>query len=225
MRQLSGLIIAAAIVLGGRAVSAQGMSELPIFYPLEKAAEGTFSKYAVKLPNGSAVALEIALVGREAGAHWIEWAMKVPGKGEMAIKMLVADEVKRMLVQQSGMPQPMELPPNGVSGGAPKVTRPDAATLVSEDSLKTAAGSFKAKHYRKKVKTEGGEATIDLWAAEGAAPLGLVKMVQSLGAQSTSMELVATGKGARSHITGVPIKAPEGLAPAKATGGPAPGKK
>ncbi len=215
MKKLAGLMIAAAVLLGGRVASAQGMAELPVFYPLEKVADGTFARYAVKLPDASAVELEIALVGREAGAHWIEWAMKVPGKGEMAIKMLVADEVKRMLVQQSGMPQPMEIPPKSAMGGAPKVTRPDPSTLVGEESLKTAAGTFKTKHYRRKVKTPGGEATIDLWAADGAAPLGLVKMAQSMGAQTTTMELAATGKGAKSKITGTPVKPPSGPAPGK----------
>lgn len=215
MTKLAGLMIAAAIALGGRAASAQGMSELPIFYPLAKAAEGAFSRYAVKLPDGSAVELEIALVGREAGAHWLEWAMKVPGKGEMAIKMLVADEVKRMLVQQPGMAQPMELPPKGPGGGAPRVTRPDPQSLVGEETVKTAAGTFKAKHYRRKVKTAGGDAVIDLWATDGAAPLGLVKMAQAMGAQTTSMELVASGKGAKSRITGTPAKLPAAPAPGK----------
>ncbi len=220
MKKLAGLMIVAAVLLGGRVVSAQGMAELPVFYPLDKVAEGTFAKYAVKLPDASSVDLEIALVGREANAHWIEWAMKVPGKGDMAIKMLVGDEVKRMLVQQSGMPQPMEIPPKGAMGGAPKVTRPDPSTLVGEESLKTAAGTFKAKHYRRKVKTPAGEATIDLWAADGAAPLGLVKMVQSMGTQTTTMELSAMGKGAKSRIAGTPVKQP-GPAPS----GPAQRKK
>ena len=72
--------------------------------------------------------------------------------------------------------------------------------------MKVAAGSFKAKRY--KTKTAKGD-TLEFWVNDTIAPLGLVKMEgeQNLGPNGkgkVTVELVATGKGAKATITKKP---------------------
>jgi hypothetical protein len=159
----------------------------------------------------------------------MEGGMMAMMGGKMTMKMVMdpdpttaAKPVKQMIMQ-IGDQDPMLAPD---SMPAQKYSKPDPNTLVGKETVKVAAGSFKTAHYR--TKTE--QATIDVWVAEEAPPTGLVKMTTSAiqaGAQQmpgVTMELAATGKGAKPTIT----KAPKPFDPQKMMGGAAPdqgGKK
>ena len=104
------------------------------------------------------------------------------------------------LVIQMGPNDPMEMQTGGAQG---QFAKPDPKTLLKEETLKVAAGSFKTKHYRN--KTAQGD-SVDSWVAESVAPIGLVKMemTQKSNPMVTgpiTMELASVGKDAKPAIT------------------------
>jgi hypothetical protein len=172
-------------------------------------------------------------VGRDASSVSMETSMEggmmAMMGGKMTMKMVMdpdpttaAKPVKQMIMQL-GDQDPMLAPDNMP---AQKYSKPDPSTLVGKETLKVAAGSFKTAHYRTKTP----QAMVDVWVAEEVPPTGLVKMTTSAiqaGAQQmpgVTMELAATGKGAKPTIT----KAPKPFDPQKMMGGAGPdqgGKK
>lgn len=141
--------------------------------------------------------------------------------GKMTLKVVMepdpttaAKPVKEM-VMQIGSQDPT-MAPSGVN--VPKYSKPDPKTMVAQETIKVAAGSFKTVHYRSNTP----QGIVDVWVSEEAAPTGVVKLMGS-GAMGTGpgqppgmvMELVAKGKGAKPVIT----KAPQPYDPQKAKGG------
>ena len=105
------------------------------------------------------------------------------------------------LVLQVGANDPMEMPIEGAQ--AHQFAKPDPKTLVKEETIKVAAGSYKTKHYHD--KTPQGD-TVDYWVTESLAPIGLVKIEMTQKSNPMingpiKMELLAVGKDAKTIIT------------------------
>ena len=91
-----------------------------------------------------------------------------------------------------------------------KFQHPDAKNLVGKEEIKVAAGTFQASHYREK----NAMGTVDVCVNETVPPLGLVKVItapdvdksapDAMQIPAATMELSATGKGAKPVITKKP---------------------
>lgn len=86
-----------------------------------------------------------------------------------------------------------------------RFVKPDPKKLVGKETVKLAAGTFSAEHYRHEGPRGG---TVDFWLAKEVGPFGLVKMEMDRpagpdgeGGGKVTMELVGKGKGATAEIT------------------------
>jgi hypothetical protein len=196
------------------AVASAQMSQgppTPLVTDLAKVPSGSWAQYSMKVGTMPPMTMKMALVGKSPAGNIIE--MSVEGGATAKLGKVVtqvtlqggADGVSKpqKLVIQMGPNDPMEMQTGGAQG---QFAKPDPKTLVKEETLKVAAGSFKTKHYRN--KTAQGD-SVDSWVAESAAPIGLVKMemTQKSNPMVTgpiTMELTAVGKDAKPSITKAP---------------------
>lgn len=230
MFKTMSLALLVVTVLVPRPASAQMSPQppMPMVVDLKKAEVGSWASYSMNLGEGK-MTTKTALVARAASSVTmetsVEGGMLAMMGGKMTMKVVMdpdpttAAKPVKQAVMQIGDQDPM-LAPDTMR--AQKYSKPDPSTLVGRETIKVAAGSFKTAHYRS--KTEHG--TVDVWVSEDVLPTGLVKLVtppiQSGGQQvpGMTMELEATGKGAKPTIT----KAPKPFDPQKMMGGMAPPK-
>lgn len=230
-------IIALALVLlpaVAVAQSAGAPQSLPLVVDLKKAAVGSWADYGMSFGDVK-MKSRWALVARDASSTMVEMAMQggpaARMGGKITLKMVLdpdpigAAKPVKEIVMQIGDGDPMQAPPDAPTQ---KFQKPDPKTLVGKETIKVTAGSFKTTHYRDHTSV----GTVDVWVSEEVPPLGLVKFVTtpepSTGKAShppvppATLELVATGSGAKPSITG-PAKP---FNPAQMMGGaPAAGKK
>lgn len=203
-------LFALAIPLSASAQIAQG-PPTPLAVDLAKVPVGSSAQYNVTVGTMGPMTMRLGLVGRAAAGNTIETSIEggiaARAGGKMITQMTVPSgsngKVQKMVLQL-GANDPMEMPIEGAQ--AQQFSKPDPKTLVKEETIKVAAGSFKTKHYHD--KTAQGD-TVDFWVSENVMPIGLVKMeaTQKNNPQiggPIKMELVATGKGAKSSITKAP---------------------
>ena len=157
---------------------------------------GAGAVYQVEGRGQPAMSWEIAVVGKEQGAYWIENRMAVPE--ESIMKMLVSPGAppKRMIVKAAGQPA-MELPVLQAQG-LPETNLKQTAKLVGKEQVSTPAGSFACDHYQ--MSERGG--TTDVWVTAAVSPYGLVKMTS----RDTTVTLAKVVKGAKTRITETPQK-------------------
>jgi hypothetical protein len=183
----------------------------PLAVNLEKVKIGSSARYSVKVGAMEPMTMSIGLVGRNGGANMIETSIEgglAARTGKMTTQMTLpsgsSGKVQRMVLQL-GDNDPMEMPIQGAQ--AQQFAKPNPKTFVKTETIKVPAGSFKAKHYHD--TTPRGD-TVDYWISESVTPIGLVKMEATeksnpMIAGPISMELVGTGKDAKSAIT-KPVK-------------------
>lgn len=209
-------IIALALVLLPAVAAAQptgSPQSLPLVVDLRKAAVGSWAEYGMTFGEAT-MKSRWALVARDASSTTLEMSMQggptVQMGGKVTLKMVLdpdpigAAKPVKEIVMQIGDGSPMQAPPDAP---AQKFQKPDAKTLVGKETIKVAAGSFKTTHYR----DHSPVGTVDVWVSEEIPPLGLVKVVTTpepkTGGASpppippATMELVATGTGAKPTIT------------------------
>ena len=224
------LALVVGMALAPRPASAQMSPQppMPMVVDLKKVALGSWASYSMEM-GGTTMSTKTALVARDASSvsmeTSVEGGMMAMMGGKMTMKVVMdpdpttAAKPVKQAVMQIGDQEPM-LAPDTMQ--TQKYSKPDPSTLVGKETIKVAAGSFKTAHYRN--KTEHGPA--DVWVSEDVLPTGLVKLVtppmQSGGQQvpGMTMELAATGKGAKPTIT----KPPGPFDPQKMMGGMAPPK-
>jgi len=155
---------------------------------------GAGAVYQLEQKGQPAMTWEIAVVGQEANAYWIENRTSVPG--EAISKMLMAPgQVKRLIVKAEGQPA-MEFPAQ--AAGAPQTDLKQTAKLVGHEQITTPAGTFGCDHYQ--ILERGGPT--DVWVTPSVSPYGLVKMTSS----GITLTLAKVVKGAKSRITETPQK-------------------
>jgi hypothetical protein len=219
------LALAIAITLTPDSALAQMSPQppMPMVVDLKKAEIGSWASYSMTMGQMS-MSTKLALVARDATSVSMETSMEggmmAMMGGKMTVKLVMdpdptsAAKPVKQIVMQVGDQDPM-LAPDTMP--AQKFSRPDPNTLVGKETIKVAAGSFKTSHYRS--KTEQG--TADVWVSEDVLPTGLVKLTTSsiqAGDQQlpgVTMELAASGKGAKPIIT----KAPTPFDPQRMMGG------
>ena len=162
------ILLVAALLLAPAAAWAQ-MAQgppTPLAVDLAKQTVGSWAKYNMTMGTMPPMTMKMALVGRAAGANTLE--MSVEGglaakAGQVVTQMTLAPGSEgnvQKLVLQVGSHDPMEMPVQGAQGK--QFSKPDPKNLVKEETVKVAAGSFKAKHYHD--KTPQGD-TVDFWVS------------------------------------------------------------
>jgi hypothetical protein len=180
---------------------------MPIAVDLAKVPVGSWAEYRMVMGTLPPTKMRVALVARSAGSTVVETTLEggmLSANNKMVMHMALApgaDAAVKTVAVQVGANDPMDLPLE-MTGTKP-FTRPKPKTLVGSETVKTANGTYKAKHYREKT-AEGDK--IDYWVSEGVLPLGLVKIEveQKDGPNSIvrlTMDLTGTGKEAKPALT------------------------
>lgn len=208
MRRLPHLLALVSLAVFPAVASAQ-MSQgppTPLVTDLSKVTVGSWAKYKTTMGNMPPMSTKMALVKHSASGNTLEMSVEggmVAKAGNVITQMTLApgsSDVEKMVLQV-GTNDPMELPVEG--GQSHQFSKPDPKTLVKDETVKVAAGSFKTKHYR--TKTDKGD-TADFWVSESVAPIGLVKMEMNQKSNPMitgpiKMELASVGKQAKSSIS------------------------
>ncbi|HXJ21481.1 MAG TPA: hypothetical protein VMT03_14720 [Polyangia bacterium] len=202
-------LLAAAVPTVASAQIAQG-PPTPLAVDLGKVPVGSSSQYSVTVGSMAPMTMKIGLVGRAAGGNTIETSIEggiAARAGKMITQMTLptgsGGKVQKMVLQL-GSNDPMEMPIEGAQ--SQQFSKPDPKTLVKEETVKVAAGSYKTKHYHD--KTPQGD-TVDFWVSEKVLPIGLVKMEATQKSNPMiggpiKMELTGSGNDAKSSITKAP---------------------
>ncbi|HEY6475056.1 MAG TPA: hypothetical protein VI456_00655 [Polyangia bacterium] len=206
------LLVLAVLLTVPAAASAQ-MTQgppTPLAVDLAKVTVGSWAKYNMSMGTMPPMSMKMALVSRAAAGNTLE--MSVEGglaakAGKVVTQMTLApgsEGTVQKLILQVGANDPMEMPVQGAQGK--QFSKPDPKNLVKEETVKVAAGSYKAKHYHD--KTPQGD-TVDFWVSETVPPLGLVKIEMTQKSNPMingpiKMELAAVGKDAKPVITKKP---------------------
>lgn len=150
--------------------------------------------------------LEMSVVAKDTAdgkeAYWLEFGHTDARSGQlMYAKMLVTRDdfqFHRIIFQQPGQPQPMEMPINSGMGRQPSMQE-DATekwSKVGTETITVPAGTFSCDHWTK------GEGKGDVWTSSKVSPMTLVKQTSP----GRSMVLMRVLTDAQDHITGTPIK-------------------
>jgi hypothetical protein len=214
MRRSVFIALAALTVSSAAWGQAPGVpAGMPLVVDMRKIDVGSWADYAMSM-GSIKLTSRWALVARDKKSNTLEMTTSGgPVAKPMILRMVLAADPTsdakppRPMVIQFGNETPMLAPPETA---AQKFQLPDEKKAVGKEELKVAAGTFKTTHYRD--KNEMG--TVDIWVNEGVAPLGIVKVLttpqvdksapEAMQIPAATMELTATGKGAKPAITKKP---------------------
>jgi hypothetical protein len=211
--------LALALVIGlsfPSLASAQGPgvpAGMPLVVDMKKVELGSWAEYTMTM-GSIALSSRWALVARDAKSNTLEMTTKGgPVAKPVVLRMVLAadptssEKAPKPMVMQFGDEAPMFVPSDTP---VQKFQQPDPKNLVGKEDLKVAAGTFKTSHYRDK----NAMGTVDVWVNETVSPLGLVKVITSpevdknapaaMQIPAATMELAATGTGAKPAITKKP---------------------
>ncbi len=183
---------------------------MPLVVNMRKVAIGSWSDYAMSM-GSMALTSRWALVARDRRSNTLEMTTTGgPVAKPVVLRMVLpADPTSdkkppRPMVVQFGNEAPMRVPPDTP---VQKFQHPDPAKMVGKETIKVAAGTFATTHYRDK----NAMGTVDVWVNDKVYPLGIVKVLTTPGDMKgqpaemkvppATMELAATGKGAKAKIT------------------------
>jgi hypothetical protein len=220
-RHLPRLLRAHALALvvlslsASRAAQAQAPGPappIPMAVDLKKVPVGVWADYDMAMGKMPPMKSRMALVAKGAGTSTIEMTMEggmlAMTGGKLLLQTIVSNDQSaekpiKKSVMQIGDNAPMELPIS--ADQQHQFRKPNPKSLVGEETIKVAAGSYKTKHYRD--KTPDGD-VFDVWVSPDVPPFGLVKIVvEPKSAQMAqaggplSIELQGTGKNAKMAIT------------------------
>lgn len=214
MKRIIALVLA-LLPTSALAQATGSPQSLPLVVDLKKVPVGSWAEYGMKFGEID-MKSRWALVARDDKSTTMEMSMdnpmaaQMPGGGKITLKMVMdpdpvnAQNPVKEMIMQIGNGDPMMAP---AEAPRQKFQKPDARTLVAKESIKVPAGTFKTSHYRDHTAV----GTVDVWVSEDVAPLGLVKVLTTPEPQQSdgkkveippaTMELVATGTGAKPAIT------------------------
>lgn len=209
MTRLRSLLLAlGALMLAPPVLGAQAICGGQIAAP----AEGGYAEYRTRLPDGAERAVRFAVIGSEAreGTRniWFETRIQSAGKAPVVSQLLVpgfpydASSLEDAVLQlSSGVP--VHLTPSQLARGRQHlpgllqaiVDACKSGSLVGQETIKVAGGTFKAHHYRNALRGS------DIWVSS-EVPFGVVKLTD--GTDKSSMELRAVGSNAKSSLNAPP---------------------
>lgn len=173
-----------------------------------KPAVGAWAEYGFESKKGNTLkskgVYRFSVVGKEGEAFWLEEKMtrEIPapkhGAGVSIIKMLIGgkDGLRKMYVKSGTRVMDM----SGMMGASTKKAQAERAKTplkdAGQETVKVAAGSYKATHY----SFDNGKSVGDIWVKPGIGPYGLIKQVHTSGASQVTMELLSSGGDAQSEV-------------------------
>lgn len=208
-RSLTGLAVLGALAMAPAALAAQAICGGRISTP----AAGNYAEYQVTQGEGAGQQVRFAIVGAQdqsaARNVWFETVITSPGQPTLVNQLLVpgfpyeasaiaagtiqitdsaktfsrrlsAGELARLRGGLTGLPAAIV---EGCKSG----------TLVGTETIQAAGRSIRVQHYRNALRGS------DIWVSS-EVPFGIVKLTD--GTDHTSMELTATGTGAKSSLKG-----------------------
>ena len=214
MRRFPCLALAALLLPTPASAQAPGVpAGMPLVVDMKKIELGSWAEYSMTM-GSITLSSRWALVARDAKSNTLEMTTKGgPVAKPVVLRMVLAadptsaEKAPKPMVMQFGNDAPMFVPSDTP---VQKFQQPDPKNLVGKEELKVAAGTFKTSHYREK-NTMG---TVDVWVNETVSPLGLVKVITTpevdkkaptaMQIPAATMELSATGTGAKAAITKKP---------------------
>lgn len=170
-----------------------------------KAPVGSWAEYTTTMKGrNETVKIRYALVEKTAKSMAIEIDGTTP-MGPVLMRMEYqptgadAYKISKAIMQMgTNAPQEMPVPPN-----APLLKKgEEVGEPVGKTSIKTAAGTFDCKQFRKTIP----QGTFDLWMNDKVLPVGLVKQASQDGTLMTILS--ATGTGATSKMSKLPPAKP-----------------
>ena len=215
MRRASLLTLATLALLGTAPLPAQAGAcasrgpKLP--------AAGGWSEY--KTDSGT---MRMAYIGKDAAGERMEISMDRPARGGRpggpAIFQIVVpgfpyqmSEAKEVIIQMGTEP-PMKMSEQMLSmmrsrmPSAPQISNEMCARMVEigKERITVPAGTYETTHYRDTTRAN------DVWVSQTVA-FGMVKAV----AEGRTIELQATGTGAKTKLTGTPQEMNPGMMPGR----------
>jgi len=215
MRRASLLTLATIALLGAAPLGAQAGACAARGPKLPTA--GGWSEY--KTDSGS---MRMAYLGKDAKGERLELSMNAPARGNrpggpMVIQMAVPAYPYQMseateVIIQSGTEPPMKLSEQMLGmmrsrmPNAPQISNEMCArmTEVGKERVTVPAGTFETTHYRDTTRSS------DVWIST-TVPFGMVKVV----AEGRTVELAASGTGAKTKLTGTPQEMGPGMMPGR----------
>jgi hypothetical protein len=151
--------------------------------------------------------LRMALVGKKGKRYWWEFTFRQARLPVLRLKMRVRGTITRVdrlerVILQTGNQRPLEIPLKKGQQMLDMYIKKRPGTKVvdrGKTTVKTAAGTFRARHF---VWKDASGFRAQEWSSPKAGLWGLVRY----RSKRLRMELIGKGKGARSRIRGVPAK-------------------
>jgi hypothetical protein len=214
MRLFPSLALAALMLPTSASAQSPGVpAGMPLVVDMKKVELGSWAEYAMTM-GSITLSSRWALVARDAKSNTLEMTTKGgPVAKPVVLRMVLSadptsgDKPPKPMVMQFGDEAPMLVPSDTP---VQKFQHPDPKNLVAKEQIKVAAGTFQTTHYREK----NAMGTVDVWVNETISPLGLVKVITApevdknapaaMQIPAATMELSATGKGAKPAITKKP---------------------
>jgi hypothetical protein len=194
-------ILALVLAAAARAAAQAPGPSLPVAVDLARVDVGAWSEYTGTMGKLPPFRQRYALVARDGSTYTLEMTSQggTIGRVRVVLQLVVSadltrpDRIKRMLVQvDDNAPMEMKLDPGAVKDQLAPV---DPRKLLDTQPVKVPAGAFRARRYRDRRSDD-----LELWVADEAPPLGIVKM----SGGGATVELTGRGKGARPTITRPP---------------------
>jgi hypothetical protein len=214
MQLRPSLVLALLLIPSLAGAQAPGVpAGMPLVVDMQKIEVGSWAEYTMTMGT-IALTSRWALVARDAKSNTIEMSTRGgPIAKPVTLRMVLpadptsGDKPPKPMAVQFGNDAPMLVPKDTP---VQKFQRPDAKNLLGKEDIKVAGGAYKTSHYREK-NTMGA---VDIWVNETVFPLGVVKVVTAPETEKgapgamqippATMELSATGKGAKPVITKKP---------------------
>jgi hypothetical protein len=189
---------------------------MPSGMDLELVPLGRWAEYEETYLGATTIKERVALVGKGGDGNTIETTTEMKN-GDKTVFVSVFAPGPDGVVQvtssafQVSDAEPMESP--ALKPSQQPYPRVDPKKLVGVDTVRTRAGTFRAKHYRD--RTEYGE-LVDFWIDDSVGPIGLIRLESEQKQHPTiragfTYELVAVGNDAVQQITKAPVPFDAGL--------------
>jgi hypothetical protein len=176
---------------------------LPTILHLKDVPVGSFATYRVNIPGQPPMRQKVSVVGRGDKGASIEIQVGDEGASSKRTILVRVDLVFKndatwapsTMAIKVGANRAMALPAQLPSYGS-LFQLIDRNTLGKPETLKVAAGTFKARRFEPKGATKIA------WMSENVPPFGLVKLSEGRAGANVDMELVERGAGAKPALVG-----------------------
>ncbi len=202
-RLFAGFVAIFALVRPTVAQAQMPTPSLPTILHLKDVPVGSFATYRVKMPGQPPMRQKVSVVGRGDKGASIE--IQVGDEGTFSKRAILvridlvfkndATWTPSTMAIKIGENKAMALPAQLPSYGS-LFQLIDRNTLGKPETLKVAAGTFKARRFEPKGATKIA------WMSETVPPFGLVKLSEGRAGANVDMELVERGSGAKPALVG-----------------------